>query len=109
MPKSNGAAAEPPATSAPKRSRKPAPSAAKSKPLPPYRVLLHNDDVNDMVFVVRVICKLTPLGWKQAILRMLEAHSSGVALLLVTHKERAELYAEQFATFKLKVTIEPAE
>ncbi len=56
-----------------------------------------------------MICQLTPLGWKQAILTMLEAHSSGVALLLVTHKERAELYAEQFATFKLKVTIEPSE
>ncbi len=49
MPKSKGAVAEPPATTAPQKSRKPAPSAAKPKPLPPYRVLLHNDDVNDMV------------------------------------------------------------
>jgi len=40
---------------------------------------------------------------------MTEAHKTGVALLLVTHKERAELYAEQFATFKITVTIEPAE
>jgi ATP-dependent Clp protease adaptor protein ClpS len=34
---------------------------------------------------------------------------SGVALVLVTHKERAELYVEQFASKRLTVTIEPAE
>jgi len=29
--------------------------------------------------------------------------------LLVTHKERAELYVEQFASFTLTVTCEPDE
>ncbi len=75
--------------------------------LPPYRVLLHDDDVNDMGYVVEKILELTVLEFQDAIEKMLEAHETGVALLLVTHRERAELYAEQFATYKLSVSIEP--
>lgn len=79
------------------------------QPLPPWKVLLHNDDKNDMLFVIESIISLTPLNEQAAVLRMKEAHDSGVALLLVTHKERAELYQEQFQTKGLTVTIEPAE
>ncbi len=74
---------------------------------PPYKVILHNDDFNDMVRVVEVICRLTPLSSDEAIQRMFEAHYTGYALLLVTHRERAELYVEQFASCRLTVTAEP--
>jgi len=84
----------------------PAKTQPKPRVLPPFKVLLHNDDVNDMLHVVRVITELTPLTVEEAVQRMFEAHFMGVALLLVTHRERAELYAEQFATYGLKVTIE---
>lgn len=77
--------------------------------LPPFRVLLHNDDVNDVEHVVRSITELTPLKTEEAVTRTVEAHRTGVALLLVTHRERAELYREQFGTKNLAVTIEPAE
>lgn len=87
--------------------RTPTPTRRRPKQLPPYKVLLHNDEVNSFEHVILAILKLTTLESQQAILRTLEAHETGVALLLVTHKERAELYAEQFATFKLSVTIEP--
>lgn len=86
---------------------KKAPSKPKPKQLPPYKVLLHNDDENDMAYVVRVICRLTPLNEEEAIQRMLEAHQSGVTLMLTTHRERAELYVEQFASCGLTVTAEP--
>ena len=36
------------------------------------------------------------------------AHNTGLALLLTTHRERAELYVEQFHSKKLTVTIEAA-
>ncbi len=75
--------------------------------LPPYKVILHNDDVNDMARVVRVICELTPLNTEEAIERMLEAHNTGSAVLLITHKERAELYVDQFTSCGLTVTAEP--
>jgi ATP-dependent Clp protease adaptor protein ClpS len=88
---------------------RPRPAKPPVEHLPPFRVLLHNDDVSDMVFVVRSIVELTPLNQERAVQVMLEAHKTGVGLLLVTHKERAELYQDQFQSKKLTVTIEPAE
>jgi ATP-dependent Clp protease adaptor protein ClpS len=85
------------------------PAKTPPKPLPPFKVLLHNDDVNEFEHVIRSIIKLTPLNTDDALLKTVEAHQSGVALLLVTHKERAELYVDQFASVGLTVTIERAE
>ena len=62
-----------------------------------------------MGFVVETIVQLTPLNEQEAVGRMKEADKTGVALLLTTHKERAELYQEQFTSKGLTVTIEPAE
>jgi ATP-dependent Clp protease adapter protein ClpS len=71
-------------------------------------VLLHNDDKNEFPFVIKTIVELTPLNEQDATVRTREANDSGVALLLTTHKERAELYQEQFQSKGLIVTIEPA-
>lgn len=79
----------------------------RTRQLPPFRVILHNDNVNTVEHVVRTIVKLTPLNEQEAAARTLEAHESGSSVLLVTHKERAELYVEQFATCKLNVSCEP--
>ncbi len=87
---------------------KPAPTRRPPQLLPPWKVLLHNDDTNDMKFVVESIVMLTPLNAQDALVRMKEAHDTGVALLLTTHQERAELYQQQFASRGLTVTVEPA-
>jgi ATP-dependent Clp protease adaptor protein ClpS len=79
------------------------------QPLPPWKVLLHNDDKNDIVYVVTTVMQLTSLNAEDATQRTVEAHKTGVALLLTTHKERAELYRDQFQSKGLTVTIEPAE
>ena len=89
--------------------KKPTPTRRKPKKLPPYKVILHNDDVNTFEHVIQSILKLTTLGLEQAVIKSLEAHESGLSLLLVTHRERAELYQEQFATLNLTVTIEPED
>jgi ATP-dependent Clp protease adapter protein ClpS len=81
----------------------------RSRQLPPWKVLLHNDDVNDMLYVVDTIIELTTLKRQEAVLRMLEAHKRGLALLISTHREHAELLEEQFTSKKLTVTIEPGE
>lgn len=93
-------------SSPPATATKPAPAPPKA--LPPYRVLLHNDDHNDMLYVVRTIVELTPLKVIAAEEVMRAAHTRGIAQVLVTHKERAELYAEQFKSKGLTATIEPA-
>jgi len=77
--------------------------------LPPFRVMLHNDDVNTFEHVVIAILKLTPLNEQEAVEKTIEAHETGASLLLVTSKERAELYVEQFASLSLTVTCEPDE
>ena len=88
--------------------KKPAPPKREPKKLPPFKVLLHNDDVNTFDHVIKAILQLTTLESEEAVLKTLEAHETGVALLLVTHQERAELYVEQFASLSVTVTMEPA-
>src|SRR5438067_906192 len=91
------------ATAKPKRA-KTSPKKQPPKHLPPWKVLLHNDDRNDFDFVIHTIVELTPLKQEEAVLRTLEAHKENVALLLVTHKERAELYKDQFQSKGLTVS-----
>lgn len=100
----NTAVAEPTATSKAKTS----PSKPRHDQLPPYQVLLHNDDINDMLYVVRTVIEITPLDKERALEVTFEAHLSGIAQVLVTHKERAELYRDQFQSKGLTTTIEPA-
>ena len=85
------------------------PEVAPPKLLPPYKVILHNDDVNSIDHVVETIMTLTALNLEDAVQRTVEAHHTGCALILVTHRERAELYQEQFHSASLTVTVEPAE
>ena len=77
--------------------------------LPPYKVILHNDDVNSFDHVILTILRLTPLDEVQAVEKTIEAHETGRAVLLVTTQERAELYVEQFASCHLTATCEPDE
>lgn len=93
--------------SAPVKQPRKAPRKTPPRQLPPWKVLLHNDDVSEMEHVVKAIRQLTPLNKDEAIARMVEAHTTGISLLLTTHQERAELYVEQFATLSLTVTAEP--
>jgi ATP-dependent Clp protease adaptor protein ClpS len=89
---------------------KPAPARTPPafKPLDQYKVLLHNDDVNEMLFVVQTICEVVPMPAQKAFTVMVEAHKSGVALVTVTHLELAELYRDQFKSKGLCATLEKA-
>jgi ATP-dependent Clp protease adaptor protein ClpS len=96
----------------PTATQPPAPTRRTTRPkpgkLPPWKVVLHNDQIKGMQDVVITIKRLTPLSDQAAVRRMLEAHARGRALLLTTHRERAELYKYQFASRGLTVTIAPA-
>jgi ATP-dependent Clp protease adaptor protein ClpS len=96
----------PTATQTPTPTRRP--SRKKPGKLPPWKVVLHNDHLNTMEDVVNTIRLLTPLSEQAAVRRMLEAHARGRTLLMTTHRERAELYKDQFASRRLTVTIGPA-
>lgn len=77
--------------------------------LPPYRVVLHNDDHNSMDHVIRALTKAVPsLTVERAVEIMMEAHTQGQATVIVCAKEAAEYYRERIETFGLTATIEPA-
>lgn len=76
-------------------------------PLPRYKVMLVDTAGKDLMFIVRTVMELTRFGEAEARHRMWQAYHNGHSIILVTHLERAELYAEQFADRGLAVTLEP--
>jgi len=77
---------------------------------PRYRVLLHNDDFNGMEYVVECLVETVPaLTAPQAIDIMMQAHNSGVGLVIVCELEHAEFYCETLRSKGLSSTIEPDE
>jgi ATP-dependent Clp protease adaptor protein ClpS len=82
---------------------------AKPAILPPWSVILHNDDHNDMLHVVQSLVKSVPnLGTVRATKIMLEAHNHGKAIVVTCPLELAELYRERLESFGLTATIEKA-
>ena len=77
--------------------------------LPPYAVILHNDDVHEMGHVVRALLQSVPdLTPERAAEIMLEAHNHGQARVIVCPLELAELYRDRLESFGLTATIERA-
>lgn len=77
--------------------------------LPRFKLVLHHNDALELLFIVRTVMELTRLCRAEATHKMWEAYHTGRSVLLVTYKERAELYAEMFTERGLTVSIEPHE
>lgn len=80
---------------------------------PLYRVLIHNDDVTPMDFVVRVLREIFRLESPRAVEVMWEAHTGGVAHVVTEPLERAEFHVDQVRSlsrprgYPLTFSIEP--
>ncbi len=73
----------------------------------PYKVLLHNDDVNEQGHVVQSLLKAVPqLPTSQATEIMLEADNQGVAIVILCPLEHAEMYRDRLRSFGLVSSIE---
>ena len=80
------------------------------KQSPRYKVLLHNDPVNTMEYVVTTLQQVVPqLSEQDAMAVMMEAHNTGVGLVIVCDIEPAEFYCETLKAKGLTSTIEPEE
>ncbi|HYG76170.1 MAG TPA: ATP-dependent Clp protease adaptor ClpS [Planctomycetota bacterium] len=81
---------------------------------PQFKVLIHNDDVTPMDFVVYVLIDIFKKELQEAMDIMLLAHNSSVALVTVLPLEQAELRVDQAHSiartnkYPLTFTIEPA-
>ena len=74
---------------------------------PKYKVLLHNDPVNSMEYVASALREVVPqLSEQDAISIMLEAHNTGVGLVIICDLEPAEFYAESLRSKGLTSSIE---
>ena len=74
---------------------------------PKYKVLLHNDPVNTMDYVVETLRQVVPqLSEQDALKIMLDTHNNGVGLVIVCDLEPAEFYSESLKAKGLTSTIE---
>lgn len=74
----------------------------------PYKVILMNDSTHDMEEVAIQIIKAIHCTPEHAINIMMEAHSTGTAVVFTGSKERCELVAEILEEIKLTTDIIPA-
>ncbi len=76
--------------------------------LPPYRVVLFDDDYNEMNYVIfALLHAVNQLSEHEAEHIMLTAHLTGSAIVIVCPKETAEYYQERILSYGLTATIEP--
>lgn len=77
--------------------------------VPPWRVVLHNDDHNTMDHVVESLVRCVPsLTVEAAAAIMFEAHHEGKATVIECPKEAAEHYRDALESRGLTATIEAA-
>lgn len=67
--------------------------------LPPYNVILLNDDYHSFEFVIGVLRQVLHCTIWQAVRLTTEAHTTGRAIIWTGAKEVAELKVEQVRTF----------
>jgi ATP-dependent Clp protease adapter protein ClpS len=70
------------------------------------QLTLHLDSEDDLLHAMRTVMELLRFCVAEATHKMWCAHHEGKAPLLVLHRERAELYVEQFAYRGVTVTLE---
>lgn len=70
----------------------------RTRRIPPYHVILLNDDHHSMPFVIEVLCKVLGCAVERAYQLMMEAHTSDRAVIWTGSKEVAELKQEQIQT-----------
>ena len=71
----------------------------KTRRVPPYNVILENDDHHSAEFVVEVLQKALGYAAERAFRLMMQAHTSGRAVVWTGPKEVAELKADQIRSF----------
>ncbi|MFT3990206.1 MAG: ATP-dependent Clp protease adapter ClpS [Luteolibacter sp.] len=75
----------------------------------PWNVIIHDDPVNLMGYVTRVIMKIFGYPESRATILMMEVHQQGRSVVWTGEKEKAEFYVQQLQAHQLKGSLEKAE
>ena len=73
-----------------------------------WRVLVWNDPINLMSYVVFVFQKVLGFDEPKAKKHMLEVHEQGRSMVAMETREKAEMYCKRLQEFGLKSTLEAA-
>ena len=71
-----------------------------------WNVIVHNDPVNLMSYVVKVFMKVLGFSLERAEKHMLEVHHKGRSVVWTGEREKAELYVQQLHAYLLLATLE---
>ena len=72
----------------------------------PWNVIVWNDPITLMSYVVYVFQKLFGFSREKATRHMMEVHQQGRSVVATVDRERAELYVSQLHGFGLQATLE---
>ncbi|MCC7518935.1 MAG: ATP-dependent Clp protease adapter ClpS [Verrucomicrobiae bacterium] len=75
---------------------------------PGWNVVVWNDEVNLMSYVVFVFQRVLGLSRERATRHMLEVHHQGRSCVATGPREKAELYWQQIQQYGLRATLERA-
>ncbi|MDX6765785.1 MAG: ATP-dependent Clp protease adaptor ClpS [Candidatus Methylacidiphilales bacterium] len=75
---------------------------------PGWEVMVWNDPVNTMSYVVYVFMKVLRFDRARATRHMLEVHEKGQSCVALEAREKAELYHQQILHHGLRCTLRPA-
>jgi ATP-dependent Clp protease adaptor protein ClpS len=71
-----------------------------------WNVIVHNDPVNLMSYVVKVFMKVLGFSQQRAETHMLEVHQKGRSVVWTGEREKAEMYVQQLHSYLLLATLE---
>ncbi|MEE2857862.1 MAG: ATP-dependent Clp protease adapter ClpS [Planctomycetota bacterium] len=71
-----------------------------------WKVIVWNDPVNLMSYVVYVLQKLFGYSLEEATTMMLEVHNDGKSIVKVTEREKGERYIANLHSYGLQATME---
>jgi ATP-dependent Clp protease adaptor protein ClpS len=75
----------------------------------PWKVVVHNDPVNLMVYVTHVFMQVFGYPKPRAEKHMLEVHHQGRSILWTGDREQAEVYVMKLRSAQLRTTMEQVE
>lgn len=80
-----------------------------TKLAPPWNVIVHDDPVTLMEYVVMVLRRIFGFDYAKARRLMLEVHTEGRSVVWTGAREQAELYVSRLHAAQLLATMEPTE
>ena len=75
----------------------------------PWKVIVHDDPVNLMVYVTRVFMQVFGYAKPRAERHMLEVHHQGSSVVWTGEREKAEVYTMKLLAAQLRTTMEQVE